>query len=147
MQTSIPKTQSLIGAEYAKEVLRVITEALHSIDIMMYEWRWYENDPGHPIQLINHALVCAVRRGVRVRVLTFRGTLTAKFLELGIEAKAWNSSQLMHSKMIILDQKAVVMGSHNFTGSAINSNIETSLLVYDDEIARIKTEYFENLWR
>lgn len=145
MQTAIPKTESLIGSQYASRVLDVINDAQRTIDIMMYEWRWYENDPAHPIQLINQALVRAVRRGVRVRALTYRATITSKLREVGIDAKAWGSSKLMHSKMLILDGKAVVMGSHNFTGSAITSNIETSLLVYDDDIAQAKTEYFQNL--
>ena len=147
MCPAIEKTQSLIGKEYADEVLRVINSAMRTIDIMMYEWRWYENDPAHPIQLINQALVRAVRRGVRVRALTYRGTITSKLREVGIDAKAWNIQKLMHSKMIIVDSSAIIMGSHNFTGSAINSNIETSVLLYDAEIAQTKIKYFENLCR
>jgi phosphatidylserine/phosphatidylglycerophosphate/cardiolipin synthase-like enzyme len=147
MQTPISKNESLIGAQYASRLLELINEAEKSIDIMMYEWRWYENDPGHPIQILNQALVRAVRRGVRVRALTFRGTITAKLREIGIDAKAWKLSKLMHSKMIIFDSEVVVMGSHNFTGSAIQSNIETSVLFFDEEVAKIKTDYFQNLCR
>jgi phosphatidylserine/phosphatidylglycerophosphate/cardiolipin synthase-like enzyme len=145
MQTSISKNESLIGSQYASRVLDLINDSQRTIDIMMYEWRWYENDPGHPIQILNQALVRAVRRGVKVRALTFRGTITAKLREIGIDARAWSSSKLMHSKMLIFDGRAVVMGSHNFTGSAIQSNIETSVLFYDEEIAKIKTDYFQNL--
>jgi phosphatidylserine/phosphatidylglycerophosphate/cardiolipin synthase-like enzyme len=145
MPSTIPKTQSLIGSQYASEVLRCINDSMRSIDILMFEWRWYKDDPSHPIQLINHALVSAVRRGVKVRALTHKKEIADILNSVGIKAKAWPLAKLMHAKMIIFDGNCIIMGSHNLTGSAINTNIETSILFYDEEVAKVKTNFFENI--
>jgi len=146
MLTSIQKTKSVIGAQYAESVLALVDSAERSLDILMFEWRWYENDFSHPIQIINHALVRAVRRGVKVRALTYHADIASTLKYNGILAKAWPLKKLMHAKMIIADNEAVIIGSHNLTGSAINTNIETSVLFYDKEVAQAKTAFFENIW-
>lgn len=146
MSSATEKTESIIGNLYAGRVLELVNSATSSIDILMFEWRWYENDFSHPIQIINHALVRAVRRGVKVRALTHRSEIAKRLQSVGIEAKAWPLQKLMHSKMIIFDKKAVVIGSHNLTGSAINTNIETSVLFFDREVAEAKLNYINNLW-
>jgi phosphatidylserine/phosphatidylglycerophosphate/cardiolipin synthase-like enzyme len=88
-----------------------------------------------------------VRRGVSVRAVTFRKPISDKLNEVGIQAKAWPLQKLMHSKMVIFDNVSVCMGSHNFTGSAVKSNIETSVLFTDQEVAQIKTGFFNNIWQ
>lgn len=146
MSATIPKTKSIIGKEYASEVLNAIESALVSVDILMFEWRWYDNDMGNPIQLINQAIVRAVRRGVKVRALTWKMDICKKLQSVGVEAMAWPLKKLMHSKIIVIDGFAVIMGSHNLTSSAIHTNIETSVILYDREIAKIKIDYINNLW-
>ena len=146
MSDIIPKTESLIGRRYAEAVLEMVNASMQSIDVLMFEWRWYENDFSHPIQIINHAIVRAVRRGVKVRALTWKSDIAERLRNVGVDAKAWPMKKLMHSKLLIFDRHAVVMGSHNLTGSAINTNIENSILIYDMEIAKVKTDYFDTLW-
>lgn len=146
MSEIIPKTESLIGSRYADAVLECINASMRTIDILMFEWRWYKDDFSHPIQLINHALVRAVRRGVKVRAITHHADIAKILRDVGIDAKAWPLKKLMHAKLIVCDGNAVIMGSHNLTGSAINTNIENSVLFYDKEIAETKIKYIDSLW-
>ena len=57
----------LIGRDYETHLVASIRDAKHSIDVAMYDWRWYLDQPLYPVQPINRALVEAVRRGVIVR--------------------------------------------------------------------------------
>ena len=146
MPATIEKIKSVTGKEYAKVLLECVQNAKSSIDILMFEWRWYTNDFSNPVQLINHALVGAVRRGVSVRAITNNEKIADVLLSVGINAKVYPRTNLMHSKMIIIDKVKVLMGSHNLTMSAVNSNIETSVLFHDEDLAKTELDHMNNLW-
>lgn len=138
-------TKIIIGREFPDVVIPEIENAKASIDILIYDWRWYENEPGTRIQKFNSAIISAVRRGVAVRCLVNHNALTNILQSQKIEAKQVNSSKTMHAKMIIIDETILILGSHNFTKNAFEINHEISVKIDDkEEIARCKT-FFENL--
>lgn len=140
------QNETIIGSQYPVKVGLLVEQAKFSIDILMFDWRWYKNDMSHPLQIFNQKFVSAVRRGVKVRAITNYAELVDTLNILGFYAKKWTSSSLMHSKLVIIDKKIVVQGSHNFTGNAFTSNLETSLILYDEKIAGEFSEYFKNIW-
>jgi len=95
--------RTIIGSEFPKIVIPKIDEAKKSIKIVVFDWRWYPNDPGSSCQLFNQSLVRAVRRGVDIGAITnFEGI--AKTLEaLGIKAKKIRVADIVHCKFIIID--------------------------------------------
>lgn len=137
---------TLIGSQYPEEVGKLIDSAVCKIDILMFDWRWYRNDPFHPLQVFNQKMVRAVRRGVKIRAITNYNEVIDTLNLLGFYAKNLPVSNLMHSKLVIIDNKIVVTGSHNFTGNAFTSNFETSVIFHDEETAKKFSNYFENLW-
>lgn len=147
MQTPVFENQLIIGSDYVPKVKPIINGAKHSILILMFDWRWYRHDFSCDTSILNHAFVTAKRRGVAVRAITNYAEIVAILAEQGIEAKKWNSSKILHSKMIIVDGEIVVMGSHNFSESAMTRNAETSTILADKKIATQMTAYFESLWR
>jgi phosphatidylserine/phosphatidylglycerophosphate/cardiolipin synthase-like enzyme len=146
MSEIIFKNELVVGKAYFKKCYELIESASLSIDVVMYEWKWYTNDPSSNVQRLNQALVRAVKRGVKVRALVNEGRQCTLLNQLGIEAKTNLASVVMHTKAVIIDGEHVLMGSHNFTEKAMTSNIETSTYFKDATIAKQLSEYMVSLW-
>lgn len=138
--------ETIIGGQYPEKVGALVDKAVFAIDILMFDWRWYKDDVGHPLQVFNQKLVRAVRRGVKVRCITNYVELVETLNLLGFDAKKWPQSNLLHSKLLIIDKKIVVSGSHNLTGNAFCSNAETSMITDSETVAKTFCDYFENIW-
>lgn len=138
--------KSIIGKEFSAKVCPLVDQAMYNIDIIVYDWRWYENDPGNPVQLFNQSIVRAVRRGVKVRAIINSELILKILRNVGCDAKRVVSKKLVHAKLIILDQKHVVLGSHNFSQSAFTLNQEVSVYLPDFvDTPRLLT-YFNSLF-
>jgi len=130
--------QTIIGKYFPKKVIPLIDQSVKSIDIIVFDWRWYPQDPGASVQLFNQAIVRAATRGVKIRAVVNNDEILKTLLERGVFAKKPKFKNLMHCKLIIIDDKIVVIGSHNYTQNAFNVNLELSVIL-DDESP--KTEF------
>lgn len=146
MDAPTTKSLAIIGKSYAKEVCELLDLAKNSIEVLMYDWRWYKSDFSCDVSLVNSALVRAVRRGVKIRAITNRNDITEQLVLLGIEAKPWGKSKAMHAKVFVVDSLYCVLGSHNLTENAMGLNIEVSVKVLDETVANQLTNYFNSLW-
>jgi phosphatidylserine/phosphatidylglycerophosphate/cardiolipin synthase-like enzyme len=135
----------LIGKEYVKKVIPLLDNAKHSITICMFIWRWYPKDPFSDISQLNSAFVRAVRRGVKVYAVTQFGTIIETLKAVGIDAHQHQSSDVLHTKAIIIDSEIAITGSHNFSASAMFSNVETSTINYEPELAVRLETYIKSL--
>jgi len=126
--------------------LLAITAAVRSIDIQSAYFV--------PDDVATRSLVAAVKRGVRVRVITpgkhtdqstvrraSRG-LWGPLLEAGVELHEYQPT-MFHCKMMIVDQHMTSVGSTNFDPRSFHLNDEANLNVYDPAFARRMTEVFE----
>jgi len=138
--------ETIIGKQFPDKVIPLIDKSVKSIDIIVFDWRWYSQDPGASVQLFNQAIVRAVRRGVKVRVITNSGDIVSILNNLGCQAKKLVSKNLVHAKMIILDSEIVVIGSHNYTQSAFQMNYEISVILRDCENISDFFSFFNNLY-
>jgi len=57
-----------------------------------------------------------------------------------------SSGRTTHTKLVIIDGKIVFLGSHNWTQSALQRNHEVSVLIYDEDVAKILLRYFFDIW-
>jgi phosphatidylserine/phosphatidylglycerophosphate/cardiolipin synthase-like enzyme len=136
----------VIGADFPKKIIPLLDGATRNIDLITYDWRWYANQPGHPVQQFNIALVRAVKRGVHVRALVNKADLLPTLKSVGINARVTKDARTLHAKLLTIDSKTLVIGSHNITRNAFSHNIEASVVV---EIPRGETrfhEFFSNLY-
>ena len=138
--------QTIIGKNYPKMVIPLIKNAKQSIKIVVYDWRWYANDPANPCQLFNSAIVDAQRRGVVVRACVNSEAILQPLRVNKIDVRIPISKNLMHAKFLIIDDKILVIGSHNFSQSAFTQNMETSLIIEDEEKIKELVEFFESIW-
>lgn len=137
--------QIIIGREYPDIVTTLVKQSKQSIKILIYDWRWYENEIGARIQVFNNEIMRAVNRGVDVTVLANNHFVETILKDSKIKIKKVNTSKVMHIKMLIFDNKYLLLGSHNLTKNAFELNHEMSVLLDDtDSIAKCNT-FFENL--
>ncbi|HSW62736.1 MAG TPA: phospholipase D-like domain-containing protein [Dissulfurispiraceae bacterium] len=119
----------LIGRDYETHLVASIRDAKHSIDVAMYDWRWYLDQPLYPVQSINRALVEAVRRGVIVRALLDKDDIIPLLKSAGINAKKIPDLRRLHAKLVLIDRTKLIIGSHNLTRNALTHNVEASIAI------------------
>lgn len=107
-----------------------------------------------PDEQARDALVSALRRGVRMRVITPGSKMDSKvvrrasrarwgdLLEAGAEIYEYQPT-MFHCKVLIADGLLVSVGSTNFDARSFHLNDEASLNVYDEAFAARQIEVFE----
>jgi len=137
---------ALIAQRFPKVVIPLLNEAKESIKIIVYDWRFYNTQPSHAVSLFNMAIARACGRGVSVRALVSSDTVIENLKKIRCEAKRVHSKKLLHTKMLLIDDKLVIIGSHNYTQNAFSLNHEASILVELENNENDFTKYFNALW-
>lgn len=136
----------LIGRDFPNYVIPLIDAAKSSIDLCVYDWRFYPDRPGHPVSQFNQALIRAVRRGVKVRALLNSPLIVPILAQNGIKATTPKDKRVLHSKFILIDSSGLIIGSHNFTSNAFTSNLECSVYHAECEAAPRFAQFFNTLY-
>ncbi len=69
------------------------------------------------------------------------------FLEGGIEVSLFPSPSHMHAKLILVDERWLLMGSANFTASARKKNDEFLMIIDSPELVMKARKWFFDLWK
>ena len=117
----------------------------------MYVMKYDENDPKDPANDLIIALIDAARRGVKVSVIlentiSYNDKTLSFLLSHGVNATFDPRGVRTHSKLVIVDEYIVLIGSHNWTESALKYNHETSMLIISRSLAEEEIKYFNELW-
>jgi phosphatidylserine/phosphatidylglycerophosphate/cardiolipin synthase-like enzyme len=140
------KIEIIIGEEFPKKVIPLIDSAKNSIDIVVFDWLWYPQNPGSSVQLFNQSIIRAVRRGVKVRAIANNYQIINRLKSFRIEAKRLSCKGLVHCKVMIIDDEVAVVGSHNYTQGAFTMNYELSVAFEITDEAKTILTFFNNLW-
>jgi phosphatidylserine/phosphatidylglycerophosphate/cardiolipin synthase-like enzyme len=110
----------------------------------------------HPVRRLLDHLIAVRKRGVAVQVLLDAGAppdqgrpceTTAAYLAAGGVAVRWDEdTRTTHIKAVIVDGRWCVVGSTNWTFSALRSNRETSLCCDSPALAAKLTAIFNEAW-
>jgi cardiolipin synthase len=152
--------------QYVKRVLELIDSAEKRVWVAMYVCR-YKPELNHSIEnKVLKALIKAHRQGVDVRVVVDEGfewdskrarvskqrskkndAASAHLHKHGIEVRRDDPQRIMHGKFLLVDDDFAVIGSHNWTYSALKRNIEASVLLRgQDDIAEL-SQHYRQLWQ
>ncbi|UOQ73016.1 phospholipase D-like domain-containing protein [Hymenobacter cellulosilyticus] len=131
------------GNECVDAIRQFISHAAHQLDVCVFT---ISDDR------ITDALLSAHRRGVGIRLITDNDKLFDKGSDIrklhasGLQIRIDQTTDHMHHKFALADQRLVLTGSYNWTRSAATVNLE-NLLITDDATAvgRYTTE-FDRLW-
>lgn len=121
----------IFGREYPAVVIKLVKDAQQSIKILMYVWMWYDGEIGASIQKFNNEIIQANLRGVDVTALVNLGNADDKLRQQKINVKRIYTTKIMHIKLVIVDDKYLLIGSHNFTKRAFDLNHEVSVFIDD----------------
>ena len=147
----------IISGDYAARVIPLLEQAKTSLDIFMYQWRWYSYIGGTPVQKVSLAIKSARLRGVPLRVILHAGSPSDHLARLnaqaaaqlklwGADVKFYKSGGIMHAKMLLIDKTIAIIGSHNFSQRSMVSNIEIGVVVEGSGNIRKFQEYFDLIW-
>ena len=139
-------TKILIGKDYLSEVLNLINSAKHSIFIIIFDWRIYPTPHNTTEQALLNAILKAQARNVHIKVIANNDYVKDRLNALNIPCKHTKFYKIIHAKLILIDEKIAVLGSHNFTNNAFDRNLEISASIDDPENVKILTDYFIKLW-
>lgn len=128
-------------------IVRLIDDAREEVEIVVFEGTAFDGDPTREIA---EAVRRAVGRGVRVRMLLddapasnraladlFRGArATVSFDGEGVRT---------HSKMVVVDRRTALVGSTNWSASALRWNHEANVLIENPALAAHLDDYVEAL--
>ncbi len=140
-------SSSPAGGSHAMELmyLLAITASEHSIQL--------SNAYFIPDALTEEALKDALKRGVKVQIITPGGNIDAgtvrrasrsrwgEILQAGAEMYEYQPT-MFHCKLMIVDEKFVSLGSTNFDPRSFGLNDESNLNVFDADFARRQSEIF-----
>lgn len=160
-QLPIPRTisarpgslQLLPDSEYYTTLTTLIQGASQSIDMAMFLFKAPKNSrPAH----IAEELIKAQGRGVRVRILLENSGYDEKINEANkavaalleknrITVRFDSPERTAHTKMVVIDKRYCLVGSHNLTQSALKYNNELSLLIDSRPLARELLDYMEKI--
>jgi len=142
--------------DFFPALLKAIDEARDEIFISIFSFRAGVHKKSYPDRILAH-LGRAVKRGVNVKVvlentgktsdeLSAQNRKTKKLLEeQGVVVYLDSPKKTTHTKLIVIDQRLVILGSHNWTQSALKYNNEISLLVESQKLAREARDYILNI--
>jgi phosphatidylserine/phosphatidylglycerophosphate/cardiolipin synthase-like enzyme len=134
--------------------LQLIRASRHSLDIEQF---YLSNHAGEPLAPVLDAIRAAARRGVRVRLLLDRrmhATYPQPADSLGqlpgIETRSIDFGALaggvQHTKFMVADGEAVLLGSANFDWRSLKHVHELGVLIHDARVARAFAPVFDADW-
>jgi len=146
----------LLDSDYFPEVKQRIDASRRSIRMVMFEAVYYHRHKNSPSNRLISALIDAKKRGVTVEVIldvrnsgdrnTVHNLETADILkQAGVDVFIDSARITTHNKLLIIDEKTVIIGSTNWTYSALAVNHEASVVFDSEETAGEFMAYFEKI--
>lgn len=153
----------LADGDYAPAIDRLLNEATTSIDVTMFSCV-LPDDPSarHPVRRLLDRLAERAKAGVRVRVVLDHGVPAGRLKEgeeppsdngarylkaAGIDVHWDEDKRTTHTKSLTVDGRWCVIGSTNWSASALTRNREQSVLLDSPDLAKELAQHFETLWQ
>jgi phosphatidylserine/phosphatidylglycerophosphate/cardiolipin synthase-like enzyme len=150
-----PRVTWLANEAHFDALISHLAQAQHEIVISMFLFAPGDHQNNRATQ-VKEALIEAVKRGVQVRLFlevsdgedfsTEANRAVAEELgRQGITVHFDSPTQTTHTKLVIIDQHYVLLGSHNFTHSALRHNNEASVLIESPKLAQQALAYLQRI--
>lgn len=103
--------------------------------------------------VISDSILFAHRKGLNIKIITDNdksldeGSDIEAIAKAGIPVKMDRTSNHMHHKFMVADNKTVITGSYNWTRSAAKFNHENILLTNESSVVKSFLKEFDQLWK
>lgn len=148
---------ALIGSRYYSRLQTLFAAAQQSIEVCMFHIAL--PTPTHPVRHLLQGLVDACQRGVSVRVLvdqdreadpylsTVINAPAVQFLkDNGVPVRSDPADLLLHSKLVLIDDRQALIGSHNWSAGSFFVFDDLTLLVESPQLVAVQRQRFNELW-
>lgn len=137
--------QIILGRDFSDRVVPLLDGAKSSIKIVVFDWRVYL-DGSASLTNFNNAIFNAVKRGVEVKAVVNSKSILDTLKQNGVKAKHFTSKSILHAKFICIDDRTLILGSHNFSQNAFTTNLEVSLVCELDFPNSRLHSFFNNIY-
>lgn len=144
--------------QYMSFVYDLLSEAKESIRVIMFFAR-FEDEKRYPTDDIFEALINAHQQGRDVRVILDKDTEGQTIGSRNINKEAYeylntngipvtydSEALYTHTKLVIVDQAHVLLGSHNWTAGSFFNYDDTSVYINSLELGQHYYREFEQRW-
>lgn len=147
----------LIGIEYMQRVPALIGSAGLEVRVALFQLRAIGKGAKGTSGELALRLDAKRREGKRVRVLlsstggggaipAINRAAAAWLVQRGVEVRNLGPRRVCHAKVVIVDRRLAVVGSHNWSPSSLMRNFEVSVVIEDESLVRRLVEHFDGLW-
>ena len=156
--TTAETVTDLSDRKYEQALIQLLDNAKEAIVISMYSISHGLGDK-NPVRLLLNDLLEARERGVSVTMY-----LNTRFMDDGTNEESFTESAIfkeledagctiylmpksrrLHDKLIIVDSRYVIVGSSNWSNSALRKNFESNTLIDSPRHAEAKLKHLENV--
>jgi phosphatidylserine/phosphatidylglycerophosphate/cardiolipin synthase-like enzyme len=142
----------LTNEDYFPALLKAIDEAQSEIFMSIFSFKAGVHKNSYPDIVLAH-LARVAKRGVKIIVilentgghdykLDTENQQTKQLLEeKGVKVYFDSPRQTTHTKLIVIDERLVLLGSHNLTQAALKYNNEISILLDRPDLAKRARNY------
>ncbi|MBN1900482.1 hypothetical protein JW926_04055 [Candidatus Sumerlaeota bacterium] len=146
----------LNNEDYVHAVHKLFNAARSNIRIMAYQAWFYEEYPDSDSNMFLQELIQAKKRGVDVRVLLETSNwdqnldqqnkaFAKRLEEAGVVVYFDHKELTSHQKVIIIDDYATVVSSHNWSHYSLHVNNEAAVLIWSREAAKAFFDYINEM--
>lgn len=136
----------------------LMINAEKNVDVMLYQSRFYLNYPNSASNVLIADLAKASERGVKVRAVLELAAWNVENSESnrdvwtllkdsGVELYFDPIDRTSHSKLLMVDDKYVVVGSSNWSYYSLDRNYEANVVISSKRVADRFKEFFEGVIR
>ena len=155
----VPLPETVDTENYPAVLVKLIATARQSIHVVMYRISHYPQYQDSVTNDILDALIAASARGLNVRVYMDDCSFYKSEAEANLEAARYLSDHgvsvrmddpqvTTHAKLVVIDQRTVILGSTNWNYYSLAKNNETDIAFIDfPAVAAPYEAFFERLWR
>ncbi len=155
----------IAGNEYADRVLSLLKSAKKRIYVSMYVMRYSPTRSYSVENIYIKALIDRYKRGVDVKIVldasrewskkrqSLSGPRSEKndnafnaLKNAGVPVIYDSMEQTMHAKTIVIDDELCIIGSTNWSYSALKKNVEFSVLIKSKSQTQKMIDHFNRLW-
>jgi phosphatidylserine/phosphatidylglycerophosphate/cardiolipin synthase-like enzyme len=155
---SVPMVTTADGRDYFPVVHSLLPDAQRSIDVILYQSRFYFEYPLSASNILIADLADASERGVRVRVVLEiadwnygnsedNRDVRTLLKEAGVETYFDPIGTTSHSKLLVVDGIYSVVGSMNWSYYALEKNVEATAVIESEPVGKAFTDYFDGVVR
>ena len=142
---------------YIPEAIRLIDNAQNEILLSTYKLQIIRTPRGRHLLALIYALIKAIQRGIPCKIMLHYNTnkkgapstnlpSMVTLSQRGADIRYLPTSRIIHTKMLVVDSKKMITGSHNWSLASLTRNYEVSLLVSDSLAVLQAKKSFMSVW-